>query len=449
MKRWGFLILMLALMPVAVSAQDVPVLTMQEAVDLALENNHGLAADRYDWQSTNWATAESVSAYLPHVYFTTRWTRMDQESVDEANAYVDLANQAGQNLDPVAWEDSYSSSMVVNQPIFNGGAELSNILANNAQRKERKYNYQNSRATLIRDVKRAYVNLYAAQELAGVAKETLALSEQTLAYAKAREELGQISRAEVLRWEAQKAEQEGALIEAENTIVNGSIALANLMGQELENRYKLVMPPENQLSADLQQAATQSSGNFPAVQAVQGHPSVKQADQAVTLSKVGEFSSVGKLLPNINFSYSYAWETNDTLELDGEDNWTAGINFEIPIFQSLGGVFGIVKSHKTVAKSKQSRTDYTRSFLQQLHMAQLTLRSAKAQVEAAQKAQAFAKENLDIVSERHKLGMASNLDLLDAQVNYSRARSNFIRNVATFYGALADHDYLLEKSDNQ
>ncbi len=155
------------------------------------------------------------------------------------------------------------------------------------------------------------------------------------------------------------------------------------------------------------------------------------------------------MLPRANFAYTYSWQQNDTMDLDGRESWTAGIQLEIPLFQSLGGIFGTVKSHKTVRGSQASREDFVRGFLQQVHMAQLTIRSAQKSVIAAQKGQDFASKTLAIVQERHKLGMDSNLQLLDAQFAYTRSRSEAIRTTGEFYAALADYEYFSAKAEEE
>jgi outer membrane protein TolC len=421
-------------------------LTLEKAIALALDKNRGLIADTYDAQSAKWGTGASVSNYLPKVYFVSTWSRMDQQSIDDANAGVEAANELGIATDPVSWENMYRSYISVSQPIFNGGQEIAAIAAANAQRKERGFNALNSRYALIRDVKNSYYNVLAAQELLVVANESIDIAEESLKVAKTRHQIGQVNRSEVLRWEANRADAQVSRLEAENLLISAHLTLVNLLGVPMGTVFVLASGNQEKIVQDMASIDEDKFEAFPGAADVAAHPSVRQADETVALSKIDRFSSVGTILPRANFNYTYNWENNDTLDLDGGDNWTAGIQIEIPLFQSLGGVFKIGQSEKTVRKTQSNREDFIRGMLQQLYLAKLNMVFAKKRVLSAGKGQQFAKENLDLVSARNKLGMTSNLEQIDAKFAYTRARADYIRALSDFYKALADFEYLTSKT---
>jgi outer membrane protein TolC len=60
----------------------------------------------------------------------------------------------------------------------------------------------------------------------------------------------------------------------------------------------------------------------------------------------------------------------------------------------------------------------------------LTARRAQRQLEVARLAENSARQNLEIVNEKFKLGKASSVDRTDAQVSYSTAKANVVK--ATF-----------------
>jgi outer membrane protein len=446
-----FTLLSLAFLTVPATAQQqaLETLTLEQALERALGENRTLKASEYEKQSADWAEAQSVSGYLPKVYFVSSWTRLDDETVDRANQGYEMAKQFGQDAEKSAWEDMYKSYFQVTQPIFNGGAEISAIMAADRQRKERKFKVSKTRLDTVRNVKTAYFAALTAEQMVAASEESMGLADESLKIAQARYELGQVDKSEVLRWESSYAEAEVGLIEAQNGRETAWIVLANLIGAALSERFALAQRTDQQISDDLIAAAETGAKEFPAPSDIGGHPAVKQIDQAVGLAKVDRFSSVGNMLPRANFSYQYSWLQNDTMDLDDRESWTAGIQVEIPLFQSLGGVFGIAKSQKSVRASQSSREDFVRGFLQQYHLAQLTIRSAKKSVLAAQKSESFAAQSLEIVKGRHKVGMASNLNLLDAQFAYTRSRSETIRKLGDFYSALADYEYFSAKAEQE
>ena len=437
----------IAITAAAAPAQESDVLTLEQAIATALEQNRSHLADQHDKKSADWGTAQSVSGYLPKVYFVSTWTRLDDQSVEEANQGYEMARNMGIEADRAAWEDMYQSRVSVVQPIFNGGQEIAAILAASTQRKERKYNLANRKLTLIRDVKTAYFSQLTTQQMMAVAFESVALAQESLNVAQARFELGQINRSKVLRWEANLAASEGAQIESENALESTRLSLINILGAPMNATYTLVPLTDDQVDKQLATVTSDSTASFPVPANVSAHPSSRQVDQSVALTKVERFSSVGMMLPNANFTYTYQWEQNDTMDLDGDENWSAGIQLEIPLFQSLAGVFGVGKSHHSVRKAQHTREDFTRGLLQQLRLAQLNIESAKKRVAASRKGQRYSEENLSLVQGRHKLGMASNLDLIDAKFAYTQARSDTIRATGDFFTALADYEYLTATSE--
>ncbi|MCZ7585829.1 MAG: TolC family protein [Deltaproteobacteria bacterium] len=181
---------------------------------------------------------------------------------------------------------------------------------------------------------------------------------------------------------------------------------------------------------------------FPDFADVSAHPGIRQADSTVKLSESNRLLAVSDVLPRFNFLFDYQWEANDTLELDGDEQWTATLALEIPIFQGLTGAFGIAQSQKQFLAAKLRRDDFRRAFLQRAYSAQLNMRSATQRVVAAQKELAFAKENLDVVDARRQIGAASNLDLLDAQFSYIRAKSRAVTATADLQIARAEWEYV-------
>jgi len=180
---------------------------------------------------------------------------------------------------------------------------------------------------------------------------------------------------------------------------------------------------------------------------VGGHPAVQAEENNITLAKVNTVQSVGALLPNINFTYNYSWETNDTMAPDEDTAWTMGVSVEIPLFQSFGAISGIGRSCRTTQATRMGAESYERTFLQRTYAAKLDLRAARLRVVSALKAKKHAAANLEIVNNRSELGMATNLELLDAQLSYKNAQSNLIAAISDFNTAMAEWEYVTAKAE--
>ena len=447
MNKWASVVALLLIVLTIAAPAWAEELTLERAIEIALENNRSLQAAQYSASAANWGLGESISVWLPHVYYNTTWTRPDQDTLDAADEALELSRQYNPDAEPSLYENNYTSSISVVQPIFNGAQEYAAIHSAAISRDSAKLNAQDARLQVSLEVKKAYYGALSAKELVRVAQESLALAQQSLALVKAQQDVGRVTVSDVLRWEAEAASAEGSVAEAENALAQSRMALAQILGEPVTTIYDL---PEMNVEVDPQQLLIAEDAALAGTQdqlSVGGHPAVQAEENNITLAKVNTVQSVGALLPNINFTYNYSWETNDTMAPDEDTSWTMGISVEIPLFQSFGAISGIGRSCRTTQATRMGAESYERTFLQRTYAAKLDLRAARLRVVSALKAKKHAAANLEIVNNRSELGMATNLELLDAQLSYKNAQSNLIAAISDFNTAMAEWEYVTAKAE--
>ncbi|MHA1569348.1 MAG: TolC family protein, partial [Alphaproteobacteria bacterium] len=224
--------------------------------------------------------------------------------------------------------------------------------------------------------------------------------------------------------------------------------LARILGRTVSDQFELPEMPEDVAPQDLAIADQAAQAGVSAPLEVSRHPSLEAMTTSIDLAEVENLSSYGALLPNVNFTYTYSWLTNDTVMPDEDTSWTMGIGVEIPLFEGLGRITGIGQTQQQVRSTRLQVEDYNRSFLQRAHAARLNLRAARLRVISARKATKHTAANLEIVNSRAQLGMATNLEQLDAQFAYRSAQSDLISAVSDFYIALAEWEYVTASTQN-
>ncbi|MCB9477688.1 MAG: TolC family protein [Deltaproteobacteria bacterium] len=433
----------------AAPAMAAEMLTLPKAIEMALEKNRNLVATQLDADAAKWSQYQSVSGYLPKVYFNTSVTRIDQDTLDQLEEYDEVQRQFAEiqgrdpdDIDETAIEDTYSSSIRVVQPIFNGGKEIVAIKAATHEKRRQQLAYEDTLASTKNTVSQAFYEAQKAASLEQTAKEALALSKETLRTTNARFEVGQLSRAEVMRWESQVANAEGNLIEATNALRLARLNLNAVIGAELPTEWEFPEVTDTIADEVLDNGEKAADGPMPDPATVTDHPAVMQVGETVNLAKSEEWNAATNVLPSANFVFNYAWENNDTLDLDGDENWTATISVEIPLFQSLGGIFGITSAHKSLLSAELQEDEFRRGFLQRLQNARLNLKAAAQRVKASRKEVAFAEENFEIVKTRESIGAATNLELLDAQFSYIQAKGRLATAIADLQIAGAEWEYV-------
>lgn len=427
-------------------AQEPKVISLNEAIELALKNNAAFLAKDFSSDAAKWGYAQAISGWLPKVYLRSSYTRMDEETVERANVfYSSMKEKAAllgideSQLRPSAYEDNYQTSIVAVQPITNGGAEWAGIRAGLASKRSQEAERDLGALELKRSVKKSYFAVLQASAMLEVAKEANKLADESLKLAQAKFELGQIAKAELLRWHVKKAEAEGSLVEAQNAYLLAKASLAELIGLGTDEQFEVEHLPE-EIPQEVLDSTINETKDF---QFSESHPLIKQALATIDLAKSERLISYSKALPSLNFTYTYSWEMDEDIDLDGFESWTASVLLEVPLFQSGYGFFGIKKSYKSVAAAKSGYLETKRMLMLQTFSAKRNLEAATKRLETSQKRLEAARETLKLAQESYKVGLASQLELLDAQLAYQSARSDVVNAIAGFLSAKADWEYVI------
>ena len=432
-------VLWLTLWAVSASAEE---LTLEQAIKLALENNQLLQASEHNTAAAEWAFRRSISSWLPHASFQWGWSHPDPRTFDRANQSFLTMRRYSSSAQQTLFEDNYAASVQVVQPLFNASSEYLAIHGADINERIARLTEADQSLQLVRKVKQAYYNAGRSQAMIRVAHESLRLAQESLKLTQARVEVGQAAESELLRWEAQVASAEGAVLEAENAYAQSIMALAYLIGRPIEGSYQLAELSRD-VSPDALTAAERAAGaGENTTLTVDRHPSVRAAVGNIDLAEVEYDRTWGSMLPSANLTYTYDWATNDTPLPDGERSWTLGVGVSLPLFQGFGAVTGMLQTDQQVQSARLQVEDYKRTLLQQAYAARLNLRSARLRVITAQKAVKSAAANQDLVRSQMEVGIATNLQLLDAQLALRNAQSDLLNAVADFYSAMADWDYV-------
>ncbi|MFH1862969.1 MAG: TolC family protein [bacterium] len=416
-------------MSLCIGSEPVPI-TLQEAMQRALHDNLILQQSRLDERAARWGMVAAISDVLPQVRFNSSYSRFDEETVFRQNIFRDVIIQQ-YNIDPkdfppFVYKDYFSSSISVDQPIYNGGVEITALHIASSRKKQIRYSRMvQERATSLQ-AETAYYNLCRAQQALEIQRSVLELTELYLKRFQHQRELGLITDTDMLRWEVQKASEESALIEAENALTLSQLALAQAVGSGnweafypadldilIEEAYQdtavEVLPLEHYWSTTL--------ANSPDLQIIQ---------EGVNLEKQNLWLASGNFQPKVNFNYIYSWESDNDLQLDGFTSWVASVNVSMPLFASFGNVARWQEARVNFKRSQEGAKDFEIGLRLQLTAAYQEWESALARLSAARKMQQQAAEVLSNQENRHSLGLITTLELLDARNTAKQAELNLI-----------------------
>ncbi len=431
------------------TAQSQQLLTIEKAVETALERNHTLMSAQYDLSASKWGQWNAVTNYLPKARLTSTATQIDNETLLRANAAVDFIKLGAgaipgippgalDNIKPFAYKNSYATDFTVVQPVFNGGLEVVGIWAANAQKDRSEYTFEDTEQDVVARVKVAYLNILKTQELVALSSESVDRTRRYLETTRRRAELGSRTQTDVLRWEVQLSADEANLITAKNYLELAKLQMNDLLGIDINTQFEF----EKIVRADSSTAAVTTVSRLVAAgidttrvtpDLLATHPSMLMLDATLNLASTGISKAWTNFLPQVNLVYKYGWEQNGSLALDGIRPWALTLSFQYPIFSSFGDFTSLEKSYAEYHRTEEQVESYKTGITMMATNAQLNVAAALKKIETTHKGYQQAIDVLNSVTRRYDSGGASNLDLIDAQTAYTSAKTGYISAVYDYY----------------
>ncbi len=411
-------------------------LTLKTAIQIALENNPGYRAMHQATRAAQWGVKKAYFDFLPKVAIHFNYSRLDAGTVHRANIFTEIGRNLVQQfapgtdpneVRPAAWRNAYGTSVTLQQPIFNGGALKAQLNMAQANESQTQYSFFEKRQETILNTMAAFYGVLKANEFLALAQRTLSATEAKLASTRRMFENGLRNRAEVLRWEVALASDRGQWIEAKNNAALARARLAQVLGINIDSTYTFKpepYEPEEKLQP-LEYYLELGRRRNPSVSAFSANLDLQQSQ--IQLARSNFF-------PKVNLIYNYQWETNNTLALDSFKTWTFGIGVNIPLFNSFADYAKLQEARARFTQMQHAQEEFLQGLALQIRQAYLNVQSAAQRVKIAKKGAELAEENLRVINNTFSVGMAANIDLIDARVAATRAQANLIQ---------ARFDYLL------
>ena len=268
-----------------------------------------------------------------------------------------------------------------------------------------------TRVQRVLEVRSAYFKLAQAQAQCGVDEENLRQYDELLRQADLRFKIGTGRKYDITKAKADRSNALLTLLTTSNTIITARAELNNQLGLGKARSYALaadVRLPEPLVDLDTLIAVAQT--NQPTLRALQAK--VDAADASVD-------RTIAELYPQIRVSASAAYTTG-ALQ-------TLGLSWGIDLLQDLFRGFekrdNILLSVSALRQARALFAQQEQQIVMSLISALSALETARQGKSVAEEMEVQAKENMDLVKKQFEVGTSSILEVTDAQVLYTRARS--------------------------
>jgi outer membrane protein len=160
--------------------------------------------------------------------------------------------------------------------------------------------------------------------------------------------------------------------------------------------------------------------------ALRKNPGMRVAQANVDLAGAQVQVARSNFVPKLGLVYNYSWEANNTISLDSYKTWALGISAQFPIFTGFRDYSTLQQAQETRNQTETLQQDFERILRLQVLRASQALDLAQKSVTLTQKERDFSEENHRVIKHSYEVGLASNLDYLDAQNAMNRARWDYI-----------------------
>lgn len=465
----------IVLVPGAVNAQDTTLVTLDEAIKIAISENASVRVADKEIERAQYAKKGTYSALFPQVNGTGTFQRTIKKQVmymdgmsggsgmfasifepiitalEQNGIHVDMSALTGGGNDEGGSSSSSDGISVGRWNTFNGGISASMPLVNFQLWESLKISGQSvelavekarsSRLEAVTKVKQAYFSVLLAKEVFDVYKSVYENAMENLVQVQRKYDVQKVSELELTRAKANVASAIPNVYNAENSIMLALWQLKAVMGVNLDMNLDIVGKLSDYTEHMFRDIHENDDVNLDRNSTMR--QLAIQAEQLASTVKMQKYAYLPTL--SVSFSYSMNAMTNDFKF--SQYKWTpysyVGLSLNIPIFS--GG-----KRHSDVRQAQIqqeslniSRADTERQLRISIRSFLNTMETNMKSYDSAQEAVELAQKAYDISQKSFNVGKSTLTDLHDAELVLTQARLSSSQAIYNFINAKASLEQVI------
>lgn len=408
-------------------------LTLDDSIQLALKNNHTVKIAAADKSVAEGKLKEAKTGNQPTVDFTHTDTR-SQTAATTGSALLAVPPDSYKKITypiPSMAKENFDNKLSVTVPLYTGGKVEGLVGQADASLKSAILDVDKSKQQIKLDATTAYFGVLEARNIVDLDRESMDRLDAHLRNVQAQFDVGTVAKIDVLRSEVELANAEQTLIKAQNAYDLAVASLNNVLGLSLDTQLNLT----DTLKYD---AYTQSLADC-IKYAVANRPEIGQAQLNIDAAKSGITVAKSGNKPTVAFSASEDWYKDEFPGADN-NNWSMSLVASFNVFDSGATKAKISQADYTLTKSQEQLKQTSDTVQLDVRNAYLSLREAEKRISTSQVAVDKAEEDYKIAQVRYSSGVGTNLDVMDAQVALTQAKTNYTQALYDYNTSKADLD---------
>lgn len=408
------LVIFLLALQTGVQAEMVE-LSLDECVALALKNNPAVKIVEADKEKAFWAVKEAAAGKGVSITYTHSDTR-EKYPPSTIRPYYSFST-------------TFDNNFTLSLPLYSGGRlegliEKAKINAQIADQEVSKTKQQ-----IMLNAITAYYNVLQARNMLQVNQESVDSLAAHLKNVELQYDVGIVAKSDVLRSQVELANAQQNLIKAQNAYDLSLANLNNVIGLPLDSQIKVKEELTREpYTLSLDQSVEYALANRP--EFFQAKATIDSARQGVRVAKSG-------FLPSLSLSGSMDWNDHDFPGAKN-NNWSVVLAVSLNVFDSGLTRAKINEAQMDVDKAREQARQTKDGISLEVRQAYLNMKEAEKRIDTSGVAVTKAEEDFKIARIRYSAGVGTNLDVIDAQVALTQAKTNYVQSLYDYNASRAN-----------
>ncbi len=384
--------------------------TLNDALVKTYHSNPQLMSERANLRATDEEVSQAIALWRPKITLSGDYSYREIESKEDPSPLNPLGVNIERRTDP------WSADITATQTVFAGGRILAQRRQADAQVRAGRARLHSTEQSVFLDAVTAYMNVVRDESVVSLNQTNVELLRKQLEAAKARFDVGEITRTDVSQAEARLAGGLAQLTSAEANLIAARTFFERTVGEAPATLEAKPVLPE--LPASEAAARATANTQFPGL--VAAREAEEAADYAIDFA-------VGQMLPTVSVQASYGRNGQEFgPETIGDDTRvTASASF--PLYQG-GAEWSQIRQAKELHNKARMDTEFSRrSTDERVSNSWEAYRAAKASSEANRQQVKASEIAFEGVQQELEVGSRTTLDVLNQQQELLNARVALVR----------------------
>jgi len=410
---------------------QIQVFTLSECLKIARQKNPRLKVAEANISTAGAEITSAFGNFLPSATFNMGYTR--QLNV-EAGQKINIGGQTivVGKIEP----NSYNMSLSLNYNLFDGFNREAQYNSAKEKLNSAFSSYSQTISEIEIGVYRAYINALRLTKILEARRKDFELGQKELERVRALFEAGSIPITNVLSQEAELANKEILIIQAENDLKNAKAVLLSSMGMEPDINIEI---SEKDIPSEYsEEEIAQFRSQFVVLEKVlpkvlSNRKDLLALEQQITASQANLTIARANYFPTLSAYGGWSWANNEFNKFSELGRSFVGLALRVPIFENFKTNYQIELAKAQIVELETQKIQLVQNIKSQLIQAINNLDATEKQLSATKKSVEAAEKNFQSARERYNVGSASVTDYLLANNLLVNAQINLINAIYGYY----------------